>query len=71
MAKITVKSRAEKFRRAGIDFTREGIELDTSELTAEQAAAIAEEPALIVLGEVPLAGEKKPVEKGGGKKASK
>lgn len=71
MAKITVKSRAEKFRRAGIDFTKEGVELDTRELTTEQADAITEEPALIVLGETPLTGEKKPVEKSGGKKASK
>lgn len=45
---ITVRSRGERFRRAGIDFTRAGVVLDPAALTEEQRHAIAHEPALIV-----------------------
>ena len=65
---IRVKSKPERFRRAGIEFTRAGIELDPAELTAEQAEAINGEPNLIIDGGE-LAGTK--VEAVGKKKGGK
>lgn len=53
MSKITVKSKSDRgFRRAGIQFTRDGVELDTSKLKAEELDAIVKEPNLVVVGEV-------------------
>lgn len=50
---ITVKSKAANgFRRAGLAFTREGIELDPSKLKKAQLDAILSEPNLIVIGDV-------------------
>ena len=49
MSLITVKSKGERFRRAGIEFSRAGVELDTDELTQEQVLAIASEPQLVTL----------------------
>jgi hypothetical protein len=49
-AAIVVKSKGERFRRAGIEFTRDGVEIDPAELTAEQAEAINNEPNLVVVG---------------------
>jgi len=48
---ILVKSKTERFRRAGIEFTREGIELDPADLTEAQAEAINGEPNLVVVGD--------------------
>ena len=48
MSKIIVKSVADGFRRAGITFNREGVVLDSKELSAEQLAAIKAEPMLVV-----------------------
>jgi hypothetical protein len=48
MSKITVKSLVDGFRRGGIAFTREGVELDTADLTREQLKAIKAEPKLVV-----------------------
>lgn len=46
---IIVKAKAERgFYRAGLHFTREGRELDTSELTKAQLEAIRSEPNLVV-----------------------
>lgn len=47
---ILVKSKSERFRRAGIEFTRAGVELGPKDLTEAQAEAIANEPMLIVVG---------------------
>lgn len=54
MPLVTVKSKTERFRRAGIEFTRAGVEIDIGDLTPEQALAIASEPQLTFLvdGEV-------------------
>ena len=54
---ILVKSKTERFRRAGIEFTRAGVELDPAELTAEQAEAINDEPNLVIVGGDIEAGE--------------
>lgn len=48
MDKIRIASRGDHFRRAGLDFTREGRIFEPGELTPEQIKAIAEEPQLIV-----------------------
>lgn len=49
MPKITVKTRRlERFRRAGLEFNRAGVELDTDELSEAQLAAIKAEPNLLV-----------------------
>ena len=45
---IHVASRAPSFWRAGIKFTRAGVDMDATQLTAEQLDAIRAEPALIV-----------------------
>jgi hypothetical protein len=49
MSKITVKSLVDGFRRGGTAFTREGVELDTADLTPEQLKAIKDEPKLVVV----------------------
>lgn len=46
MPKVTIKSKGERFRRAGIEFTRAGVEVDSADLTPEQMLAIASEPQL-------------------------
>ena len=49
MSKIIVKSKAERgFRRAGFQFTREGVELDTSKLKKGVLEALQAEPNLVV-----------------------
>lgn len=49
MSKIKVKAKRDPgFWRAGLYFTREGQELDTSKLTKEQLQAIQDEPNLVV-----------------------
>jgi len=65
MSKIIVKAKAERgLRRGGIQFTREGVELDLDTLTKEQMEAIASEPNLFTVaieegGEPPPAPGKK------------
>lgn len=49
MSKITVKSLVDGFRRAGLGFTRDGVELDTADLSKEQLEAIKAEPMLAVV----------------------
>ncbi len=49
-ATILVRSKTERFRRAGIEFTREGVEIDPATLTPEQAEMINDEPLLSVDG---------------------
>ena len=50
MSKIIVKSKAEiGFWRAGIHFTREGVELDTGKLKKGALEAIENEPNLVVV----------------------
>ncbi|MGS1014110.1 hypothetical protein ACVCL0_09045 [Rhodanobacter sp. UC4450_H17] len=49
MSVITVKSKTESFRRAGIEFSRAGVEVDSNDLTPAQALAIFSEPLLIFL----------------------
>lgn len=46
--KIQVHSKPPRFRRAGIEFTREKRVLDTHDLTTEQLAAIEAETMLVV-----------------------
>lgn len=49
MPSIIVKTRRlERFRRAGLEFTRAGVELDIGDLSQEQLAAIEAEPNLRV-----------------------
>lgn len=49
MAVIIVKTRRlERFRRAGLEFSRVGVELDTDALSEDQLAAIEGEPNLVV-----------------------
>ena len=51
--KIIVKARsANGFRRAGIAFTRDGVEVDPAKLKKGQLDAILNEPNLVVVGEV-------------------
>lgn len=68
MSLITIKSKPERLRRAGIEFNRTGVELDTDELTLEQVEAINAEPLLVVVGDVELWAGKRA---GKGKKAGK
>lgn len=64
MSKIIVKSKSPKgFRRAGIAFTREGVELDTSKLKKGQLDAIENEPNLVIVAFVETAAETKAREK--------
>jgi hypothetical protein len=46
--KVLIRSARESFRRAGIQFTREGVVVDVSELTEAQREAITHEPQLSV-----------------------
>lgn len=46
MSLITIKSKGERFRRAGIEFTRAGVKVDSADLAPEQMLAIASEPQL-------------------------
>lgn len=55
MPKITVKSKGARFRRAGIEFTREGVDLDIGKMKREHLDAILVEPNLIVTGDVDAA----------------
>ncbi len=72
MSKITVKSKSDRgFRRAGIQFTREGVELDTSKLKKEQLDAIVNESALVVIGDAETAAERKAREKAEAEAAAK
>lgn len=62
MSKIIVKSKSERgFRRAGYQFTREGVELDTSKLKKGALEELQAEPNLVV---AEVTEDKKP----GGKK---
>lgn len=64
MSKITVKSKsANGFRRAGIQFTHDGVELDTTKLKKADLDAIANEPNLVVVGEIESSAERKAREK--------
>ena len=72
MTKIIVKSMSDRgFRRAGIQFTRDGVELDTSTLKPEQLKAITNEPALVVVGDVESPAERKAREKAEAEAAAK
>lgn len=68
MSLITVKSKSERFRRAGLDFTRAGVEFDTDDLTQDQVDAIQAEPNLVIVGDAELVGGKKQAK---GKSAAK
>lgn len=48
MSKIIIRSAALRFRRAGIEFTRDGVTVDTGDLSEDQLAAIEAEPQLSV-----------------------
>lgn len=58
MSKIIVKSTIDGFRRGGHAFNREGVVLDTADLSKEQFAAIKAEPALVVADYVEPKAEK-------------
>lgn len=57
---LNVKSRAPHFWRAGRKFTRAGVDVEASTLTAEQLDAIRNEPRLIVVETVAEEGGKAP-----------
>lgn len=59
MPKIIVKSAVDGFRRAGYAFTREGVTLDTKDLTKDQLKALRDEPRLSVSEVSETAAEKK------------
>lgn len=65
--KVLIKSGPASFRRAGLRFTREGVEVDSEDLTEEQRKAITEEPNL----SVSPGGEEALAEAGGDGKGSK
>lgn len=72
MSKITVKSKsANGFRRAGIQFTHDGVELDTSKLKKADLDAIANEPNLVVVGDIESPAERKAREKAEAEAAEK
>ncbi|MGO1072567.1 HI1506-related protein [Lysobacter sp. CA199] len=48
MTQILVKSTVDGFRRAGIGFTRQGVPLESTDLTQDQLRAILNEPNLVV-----------------------
>ncbi|MBS0599541.1 MAG: hypothetical protein JSR92_19965 [Proteobacteria bacterium] len=60
MPKLIVQSQRDGYRRAGIAFSRDGIEIDTADLKKDQLAAIESDSNLKVQ---PIA----PVKKDGGK----
>ena len=64
MPKFLVKSMRENFRRADIGFTREGVTIDTDDLTEAQLQAINDEPLLVVYA---VDDDGKPVATAGGK----
>lgn len=43
-----IKSTTERFRRAGIEFTRHGVDIDLDKLAAKDRAAIEAEPRLVI-----------------------
>lgn len=57
---LWVKSRAPSFWRAGIQFTRAGVEIDTGSIDPDQLAAILAEPALVVTDQAPASGSDGP-----------
>lgn len=72
MSKITVKSKSAKgFRRAGIQFTHDGVELDTSKLKKVDLDAIANEPNLVIVGDIESPAERKAREKAEAEAAEK
>lgn len=72
MSLITIKSKNDSRRRAGIEFNRAGVEIDTDDLTQEQVDAIQADPMLVVnAGDVEFVGGKKEYKKAGAKKAAK
>ena len=72
MSKITVKSKSAKgFRRAGIQFTHDGVELDTSKLKKSDLEAIANEPNLVIVGDLESPAERKAREKSEAEAAEK
>ncbi|HZF97875.1 MAG TPA: HI1506-related protein [Pseudoxanthomonas sp.] len=63
MSKIIVKSKSERgFRRAGMQFTREGVELHTSKLEEGVLEELQAEPNLVIteMSEEEAGGNKKP-----------
>lgn len=50
MPKFNIKSKPERLRRAGVEFSRAGIEVDTDELSPEQVELIKSEPNLVITG---------------------
>lgn len=56
---VHVRSKGERFRRAGILFTKEGVFLDPATLNADQVEAINSDPSLVVVGGELVATEKK------------
>lgn len=72
MSKITVKSKSAKgFRRAGIQFTHEGVELDTAKLKKADLDAIANEQNLVIVGDLESPAERKAREKAEAEAAEK
>lgn len=65
MPKIVIKSRPERFRRAGFEFTRAGVELELEKLTKEQREALEAEPNLVIAAAT--ADEKAPAKTKGAK----
>lgn len=68
MPKFIVKSMRDNFRRAGIEFSRNGVTIDTDDLSEKQLQAINDEPLLVVYAAIDDDGNSAPVEKpeGGG-----
>lgn len=69
MDNVRIASRGESFRRAGIQFTREGQVFGPGDLTPEQIDAIREERNLIVTPATAVRDEAAPAESETGKKA--
>lgn len=63
MPKFIVKSMRDGFRRGGIEWSREGVTIDTDELTESQLQAINDEPLLVVYAAIDDDGNSAPVEK--------
>ncbi len=60
-----VKSTTESFRRAGIQFTRQGVDINFDALTDEQRAAIEAEPRLVINSDQDKPGKSKSKAKAG------
>lgn len=75
MSKITVKAKSERgFWRAGIHFTRDGVELDTTKLKKAALEAIRDEPNLVVVEQAETPAERakrEAAEKAAAEKADK